>query len=268
MRLHRCEAAVTHEGEAVTHVPLGTTLSADGQLHLARRGGEASGEEVDGEAGGSGGEGASDPTVLPGPPVDRVVLATGYLYSFPFLDEQHLGMRFRGERFVTPLYQHLMHAHRPTLGFIGVPLAVPCPIPFFECQAAYLAEAWARPPASPLTTAAYREAWVKDRIAAVGADRPQDLHFTSAGGASPWGYMRELLGLIHAVTPPTPDGESWVERSDFAERLATVESVYDDRGARYPKKPWHEDDYRRCQYSVDWASGTWAVDDSKARRTA
>ena len=106
----------------MTHVPLGTRLSSDG--HLRMEGNEAS---------------------MPGPPVDQVILATGYVYSFPFLEEAALGMAFKGKRLVTPLYQHLMHVEMPSLGFIGIPLAVPCPIPFFECQAAYLAEAWARP---------------------------------------------------------------------------------------------------------------------------
>merc|ERR1719345_385457 len=27
----------------------------------------------------------------------------------------------------------MLHASRPTLGFVGIPLAVPCPVPFFEC---------------------------------------------------------------------------------------------------------------------------------------
>jgi len=57
-----------------------------------------------------------------------------------------------------------MHARRPTLGFVGVPLAVPCPIPFFECQAAFLAEHWARPEGNDgpgaLSSADERERWV------------------------------------------------------------------------------------------------------------
>lgn len=44
-----------------------------------------------------------------------------------------------------------------------------CPIPFFECQAAYIAEAWARPPDAALTTQAEREAWVSARLATVAA---------------------------------------------------------------------------------------------------
>ena len=40
---------------------------------------------------------------------------------------------------------------------VGIPLAVPCPIPFFECQSAFVAEHWARPRDGP---AAPREALV------------------------------------------------------------------------------------------------------------
>ena len=240
-----CAGAVEHAGQAVTHVPLGTRLGADGKLRLD------DGAVVSGS----------------GPPVDRVVLATGYVYSFPFLDEQALGMEFRGKRWVTPLYEHLQHARRPTLGFIGIPLAVPCPIPFFECQAAYLAEAWSRPPGEELTSEAERDAWVAARLDAVGFDRgrPQDTHLTGAAGGSAWTYMRELLGRVHAARPPTADGASWLERSDWEARLETVESVYRDRGARYPKRPWDDDAYRRCEYDVDWEAGTWTVDDSRAK---
>ena len=226
-------------------MPLGTRLGADGKLRLD------DGAVVSGA----------------GPPVDRVVLATGYVYSFPFLDEQALGMAFRGKRWVTPLYEHLQHARRPTLGFIGIPRAVPCPIPFFECQAAYLAEAWSRPPGEELTSEAERDAWVAARLDAVGFDRgrPQDTHLTGAAGGSAWTYMRELLGRVHAARPPTADGASWLERSDWEARLETVESVYRDRGARYPKRPWDDDAYRRCEYDVDWQAGTWTVDDSRAK---
>ena len=240
-----CTEAVTHEGEAVTHVPLGTRLSSDG--HLRMEGNEAS---------------------MPGPPVDQVILATGYVYSFPFLEEAALGMAFKGKRLVTPLYQHLMHVERPSLGFIGIPLAVPCPIPFFECQAAYLAEAWARPDdddAQQLVSLGERQGWVSKRLSAVSSiGREQDMHLTSADGGNAWSYMRELLHAVHKVHPPTAEGSSWLERPNWEHRLETVESVYKDRGARYPKKPWHDDAYRRCEYEVDWVKGTWSVDDSLA----
>jgi len=241
----KCEAPITHEGEAVTHVPLGTRLCADGLLRV-----DESGEAV------------------AGPPVDAVVLATGYCYSFPFLDEQPLGMRFKGLRHVTPLHQHMLHASRPTLGFVGIPLAVPCPVPFFECQAAYMAEHLARPAGRAMTSEPQRTAWLQGQMEAVGFDtgRPQDLHLTGAGGGSPWRYMRELLAAVHADAPPTADGESWLERPTWEARLETVEAVYLDRSARQPQLPWHDDAYRRCEYTVDWTTGSWAVDDSRAKR--
>lgn len=53
----KCTAPVTIEGEAVTHVPLGTRLCADGQLRVG---------------------GGDDAPPVGGPGVERVVLATGY----------------------------------------------------------------------------------------------------------------------------------------------------------------------------------------------
>lgn len=249
----KCEAPVAYESEQVTHVPLGTRLCSDGRLRLGNSG---------------SGEGSSeDETAVPGPPVESVVLATGYVYDFPFLDEAALGMRFRGERYVTPLYEHLQHARLPTLGFIGVPLAVPCPIPFFECQAAYLAEAWSRPEGALLAEEA-RAAWVDQRLEDVGfhTGRSQDTHLTGAAGGCAWRYMRALLQAVQADRPPVADADTWLERSDWESRLATVESIYRDRGSRYPTLPWEDDSYRRCEYAVDWASGKWSVDDSRATK--
>jgi len=240
----KCQQPVTHPGEAVTHVPLGTRLCGDGQLRVGD---------------------APDAPPVDGPAIERVVLATGYVYDFAFLDEADCELRFKGQRHVTPLYQHMLHARKPSLGFVGITLAVPCPIPYFECQAAWIAEHWARPSngAGALTSQAQREEWVAKRWAAV-AERSQDMLLTSADGGSAWAYMRELLRDVHAVVPPTADADSWLARPGWEERLTTVESVYSDRGARYPKLPWEDDRYRRCEYEVDWASGTWSVDDSQA----
>jgi len=124
-----------------------------------------------------------------------------------------------------------------------------------------------RKPQSRREPQSQREAWVAARTAAVG-ERPQDMHFMGACGGSAWAYMRELIADVHAVNPPSADGTSWLERPDWEHRLATVQSVYDDRGARYPKKPWDDDAYRRCEYAVDWAAGEWRVDDSRATEGA
>ncbi len=40
----------------------------------------------------------------------------GYIYKFPFLDEEALGLDFGDmRRFVAPLYQHVMHAKYDSL---------------------------------------------------------------------------------------------------------------------------------------------------------
>ena len=267
----KCTSPVAYDSERVTHVPLGTRLCADGKLRLSSSSSDGAGDDDGDGAGDGGNQLTSEPTALgsaavPGPPVERVVLATGYLYDFPFLDESGLGMRFRGERYVTPLYEHLQHARLPTLGFIGVPLAVPCPIPFFECQAAYLAEAWARPEGALLASEEARAEWVEQRLADVGfhSGRSQDTHLTGAAGGCAWRYMRELLHAVQAGRPPTAGADTWLERSDWESRLATVEAIYRDRASRYPTLPWEEDSYRRCEYAVDWATGHWSVDDARA----
>jgi hypothetical protein len=74
--------------------------------------------------------------------------------------------------------------------------------------------------------------------------------------------MRELVKRVHATQPPTVEGTSWLERPEWDARLTTIESIYRDRGSRYPALPWEEDSYRRCEYTVDWTSGKWSVDDS------
>lgn len=265
-----CASPMTYAAEAVTHAPLGSRLCADGFLRLY---GDATlcSEVFD--------------APLPGPPIDTVILATGYVYSFPFLCEQSLGMSFRGRRAVTPLYLHLQHSRRPSLGFMGIQLSVPCPLPFFECQAAYLAEVWALPPGEEMASLEERCAWVETRLATTAATgREQDLHYTCAEGGSAWEYMRYLIRIVQAqrskLLPPNlttaedaagqcskataaQQRSSWIEQSWAEARLATVAEIFHDRSARYPTLPWHDDAYRRCEYIVDWLKGRWAVDASK-----
>ena len=63
-----------------------------------------------------------------------VILATGYVYDFPFLKQEELGIEGFGSRHLAPLYRHLIHASTPTIGFVGIPLSIPAPIPFFAMQ--------------------------------------------------------------------------------------------------------------------------------------
>jgi hypothetical protein len=256
-----CGTAKTYANEfgneacKCVHVPRGASLGADGWLRMPD--GEHLLPLVERE-------------VLQ--PVETVILATGYEYSFEFLDAAQPEIKLengRGDRYIGPLYQHIIHADRPTLAFIGIPLSVPCPIPFFECQARFLANFWAEglhrrdsaapaaaalgaeQPQHPGRTAERRHAWVAERVAAVGPDRPMDRHFMGAGGTDAWQHMRELMALA---------GLSAEEHQQWDRRLTTVRSIYSDRVQKRPMLPWGDDEYRRYNYTADWDTGQWEVE--------
>lgn len=203
----------------VTHVPLGGELAPDGHVYFQ-------GER------------------LPGLPVEDLILATGYTYSFPFLDEEELGLELGpARRYVAPLYQHVIHCHWPTLCFIGIPMSVPTPIPLFEAQARFVA---AHLSGSVASTREERETWVAKRRKAVGA-RTQDMHFMSDDS---WPYLKELTKY---------SGLSGSAYEAYCRRVDTVASIYSDRRRRHPTKPWGEDSFRRCEYTVDWGAAAWTV---------
>lgn len=62
---------------------------------------------------------------------DILLLCTGYLYSYPFLDRS-CGINV-DNNFVTPLYRHLVNIDNPTMCLLGVPSIV-VPFPMFNTQ--------------------------------------------------------------------------------------------------------------------------------------
>ena len=63
---------------------------------------------------------------------DAVILCTGYLYSFPFLDSE-CGIDV-SDNHVTPLYKHIFNIKYPSMSFVGICLRV-CPFPNYALQA-------------------------------------------------------------------------------------------------------------------------------------
>ena len=73
--------------------------------------------------------------------VESIVLATGYVYSFPFLsDEADIKVEF-GKR-VTPLYKHTINAIHPSLAFIGINFGF-LPFPYYDYQVWWVLAVWA-----------------------------------------------------------------------------------------------------------------------------
>ncbi|KAJ2899983.1 FAD/NAD(P)-binding domain-containing protein [Zalerion maritima] len=75
--------------------------------------------------------------------VDAVLFCTGYLFSFPFLDNTMLGdppVVNTGRR-VQGLYRHIFHIRHPTIVFPGLPIKA-VPFPVCEGQAAVISRVW------------------------------------------------------------------------------------------------------------------------------
>ena len=143
-----------------TVVPRSCALRPDGRLALVRESDDL-------------GQGVLDA----GPPIDTVILATGYKYGFPFLrdafadDDDAAASSMDGasgsahatthtnavsylgsvDRWVSSLFLHCICTEAPTLAFVGIPLAVPVPIPLFEAQANFVAAQWGAARAGRIT---------------------------------------------------------------------------------------------------------------------
>lgn len=73
--------------------------------------------------------------------IDSIILATGYLYSFPFLSEKSgLQVLNDGKR-VFPLYKHTFNARHPSSAIIGVNFGV-TPFPYFDLQVRWVLSIW------------------------------------------------------------------------------------------------------------------------------
>lgn len=71
---------------------------------------------------------------------DSIILATGYLYSFPFLSEESGLQVLEGKR-VFPLYKHTINARHPSSAIIGVNFGI-LPFPLFDLQVRWVLSVW------------------------------------------------------------------------------------------------------------------------------
>lgn len=69
-----------------------------------------------------------------------IILATGYLYSFPFLTED-VGVSIQDGKRVYPLYKHTINPVHPSMGFIGINFGF-VPFPFFDYQVRWVLSTW------------------------------------------------------------------------------------------------------------------------------
>lgn len=96
--------------------------------------------------------------------VDAVVYATGYLYSFPFLESLDRPLVTTGRRTIG-LWQQVFHIDHPTLAFGALGQKV-IPFPLSEAQGAAIAKVWSNRLA--LESRDEMEAWEKRRVEELG----------------------------------------------------------------------------------------------------
>ena len=72
--------------------------------------------------------------------VDSIILATGYLYSYPFLTEDS-GIKVENGKRVTPLYKHTFNAVHPSIAIVGVNFGF-LPFPAFDLQVQWILSVW------------------------------------------------------------------------------------------------------------------------------
>lgn len=72
--------------------------------------------------------------------IDSIILATGYLYSFPFLNKDS-GLEVLDRKRVFPLYKHTVNARHPSCAVIGVNFNV-VPFPYFDLQVRWVLSIW------------------------------------------------------------------------------------------------------------------------------
>jgi cation diffusion facilitator CzcD-associated flavoprotein CzcO len=99
--------------------------------------------------------------------IDAIIFATGYFYSFPFLENVKPALIKDGSH-VEHTYQHLFYAPQPTLSFLALCQRV-IPFPLAEAQASLVARVYS----GRLTLPSYSEMqkWERDTIAEVGDGR-------------------------------------------------------------------------------------------------
>ncbi|KAF2260643.1 flavin-containing monooxygenase [Lojkania enalia] len=163
--------------------------------------------------------------------IDAVVFATGYFYSFPFLEDVKPELITDGTH-VQHTYKHLFYAPRPTLSFMVLNQRI-IPFPVAESQAGVLARVYSGRLALPTYEEMRR--WEEKTIEEMGDGGdfhllpfPKDGYFINE--MSNWAITAPLReGLENngkgMIPPAWGEWEFWCR-----EKFPTIRSVFGERG--------------------------------------
>ncbi|KAF4987011.1 hypothetical protein FGRMN_10578 [Fusarium graminum] len=152
--------------------------------------------------------------------IDDIVFCTGFLYSFPFLQDINHKLVTTG-RGVHGLYEHIFNIQYPTLAFPALNMKA-APWPLSESQAAVIAAVWSNDLELPTREA--MEAWSQ----ALEKQAGDALHVFGPNGDGP--YINKLHDWVLTAKrlgkePPHWDDELLWQRSMFLEAKARFEKL-------------------------------------------
>lgn len=161
--------------------------------------------------------------------IDAIIFCTGYLYSFPFLQNLNPTVITPDGTYTEHLWQHLLYSKDPSLAFLTIPKRI-VPFPLAEAQSAVVARMWAG--RLPVPTEMELSAWVAKRAAETTPalrhtlSYPQDRDYINNLHALCQQAKRDgTLGLENdgaGKTPPYWDEEtSWVRSNIFHIKAAS-----------------------------------------------
>ncbi|KAJ9137359.1 FAD/NAD(P)-binding domain-containing protein [Coniochaeta hoffmannii] len=144
--------------------------------------------------------------------IDAILYATGYLFTFPFLESLTPPLVTDGRK-VHGLYKELFHIEHPTLVFPGLPIKV-VPFPLSESQAALFSRVWAN--LLPLPDKPEMQKWEEDEAQKRGAS----FHVWPKGGDAQ--FINETHDMVAKLKtlgkePPVWNDELLWQRKIYAE---------------------------------------------------
>ncbi|KAL2259645.1 hypothetical protein VTK26DRAFT_6622 [Humicola hyalothermophila] len=157
--------------------------------------------------------------------LDAVIFASGYLYTFPFLQSLKPPLVTDGRR-VRGLYRHLFHIEHPTLVFAGLPVKV-VPFPISEAQAAVVSRTWAN--LLPLPSDEEMRRWEEEE-----AERRGDkFHVWPEGGDSE--YINAVSDWITRSGTPGKAPPHWSPEQVWQRKIYAQAKLKFELGGRSAK---------------------------------
>ena len=131
--------------------------------------------------------------------VDSIILATGYVYSLPFLTED-AGLKIQEGRRVVPLYKHTFNPIHSSMALIGINIGYN-PFPFFDYQVRWVLSVWTGSKTLPSKEAMIQddEDWYQRRLQQ-GVPPHKAGHYL---GPAQW-EMIDLLAELGGSEPQAP----------------------------------------------------------------